>query len=194
MSELLSRAAEIRQSYKDRENRDRVERARLSAEDEARRELSRTRAAEFIGVMLSKNVPTIPIYQELIEPGQHGPLHIIQKPDRTLAYNHKGDGWVVRPWSYDRETSIVAGLFLTETGELYDCSEVKDTPPSGPSRLTQHIKPGEEYVMTDIAAQRTADAIAEPSDFVGNRGTTLFAQEDGLSLLAEALVHHEVQV
>jgi len=191
MSELFHRVAELGQLTQDMGAQEQQRRAKVDAENDVKRAISRRRAAEFIGIMLERRVPTMPIYQEHRRVGTGGILYLGRgTPDETLDYVRRGDGWLVRPWAHYYDEGTVPGLFLTDGNTPFTCREVTDErPDSNPPYVSARVASG-EHAMVDWAT--TPDGRYGSPSVDELRLDTIFADDDGLSLLAEALRRHNI--
>lgn len=188
MGELLGRAATLRQAELAHAQEVRQQDAARAAELSAKRALSQRRAAEFISIMFRNGVPKIPMYQRLIEPGKQNPLY--KERDITVGYDHKGEGWIVRPRYYAYEEGIVPGIFLREDGTVSECDELSSTPPSEASLQVAADMRSRTYVLAN-QTRTTEDVYIGFPDPAVSEGI-VFASEDGLSMLAEALVRYNI--
>lgn len=190
MSELLGRAAQLGQEQRrlEREKTAQgvLDEARRRAKSEADRRESRRRVSEFVGILVARRIPTIPLYQEIIHKGSgYGNMstHII--PDRTVGWEHRADGWVVREPSYPYDEEPIRGLFITDNSDYYFCHEPLKTRDTGlvPDYVRRQIRTP-EFAITDPYFDNVESSTKEPTSARWSH----FAREEGLGILAHALV------
>jgi hypothetical protein len=190
MSELLGRAAQLGQEQRhierERAQRGVIDEARRRAKAEADRRESQRRVAEFVGILASRRVPTMPLYQEIIHKGSnYGNMSTNVIRDRTLRWEHRADGWVVREPSYPYDEEPIRGLFITDSSDYYFCSEPLRTRETGlvPDYVRRQIHTP-EFAITDPHFVNVESSRMEPT----SARWAPFAGEEGLGTLAHALV------
>lgn len=193
MSELLRRAAELKQAAQRQQGQDAQRRAREEAErntvQRAAREDSQRQVADFVGAMLGGGVPTIPLYQEIrqkgFNPGNMA-THVI--PDQSLRWERRADGWLVRKPHYPYDQEPVVGLFVARNNDYYTCREPLKTGETGlvPAYVQAGIRTP-EFVITDPFYENVG-AEQNPTSTFGAH----FAGAVGEAILAQALVDYKV--
>ena len=191
MSELLGRAAQLGQAQRrlerERAAQDAVDEAARWAASEAARRESRQRVSEFVGILATRNIPTMPLYQEIIHKGFNpGNMSTDIIPDRRLGWEHRADGWVVRERSYPYDEEPIRGLFVTNSGDYYFCRETLKTRDTGlvPDYVRRQIRTPEFAITEDPYYDNVESSRKDPD----SRRWSHFAGEEGLGILAHALV------
>lgn len=158
------------------------------AEASVKRALSQRRAAEFIGLALGHHAPTVPLYERRVRVGAYNALS--KDRDETVGYDHKADGWLVRPRRYVYEDGIIPGLLLAEDGTVYECGQLGNVPPSEASLSAAADMRARTFV---VASQvRTTEDRYVGSVAPEVESGIVFADDDGLSMLAEALIRQGI--
>lgn len=189
MSELLGRAAQIgeagRRARRETAARNEVVEAELKAKFAARQAESRRRVAEFVGIMVARRIPHIPLYQEIKHKGQNpGNMATDVIPDRTLRWTYRANGWVVREPAYPYDEEPVEGLFVALSKDYYICEETLKTDKDG--LVPAYIRDGiitPEFTITRPFYDNVPGSTMEPT----SERLAHFAGEEGLGILAHAL-------
>lgn len=189
MSELLGRAAQIgeaeRHVRRETAAQNTAAELELKAKFAARQAESRRRVAEFVGIMVSRGVPHIPLYQEIKHKGSNpGNMSTDVTPDRTLRWTYRANGWVVREPAYPYDEEPVQGLFVALSKEYYICGETLKTGDTG--LVPAYIRAGiiaPEFTTTDPFYDNVPGDAMDPA----SECSAHFAGEQGLGILAHAL-------
>jgi len=189
MSELLGRAAQIgeagRRAQREAVAQNAATESELKAKFAARQAESRRRVAEFVGIMVAKGVPHIPLYQEIKHRGSNqGNASTNPIPDRTLRWTYRANGWVVREPAYPYDEEPIEGLFVALSKEYYICNETLKIGETG--IVPAYIQAGiitPKFTTTTPFYDNVPGATMEPA----SERRADFAGEQGLGILAHAL-------
>lgn len=189
MSELLGRAAQLGEARRRAEHEVALQSAAAESEQRARlaaaQAESRRHVAEFVGLMVSRGVPHIPLYQEIKHRGSNpGNMSTDVTPDRTLRWTYRANGWVVREPSYPYDEEPIEGLFVALSKDYYICDKTMKTGDTG--LVPQYIRSGiitPEFTITSPFYDNVQGSTMKPA----SEHRADFAGEQGLGILAHAL-------
>lgn len=112
------------------------------ARENAIKELSRSRAEEFVGLMRKHRVPQIPLcqvgneplFRSMLAPFLPNPYRSeLEKPKRKLSVIHLG--WVAIKEIYAETGSVPTGIFISSDMNAYECGMVRT------SGKTEYVAP-----------------------------------------------------
>lgn len=194
MSELLGRATQLgaaqRRAQGEATAHNAIDEMQRGALAEAARAESRRRVAEFVGIMVARGVPHIPLYQEIRHKGSNsGNMSLDTTPDQTLRWTYRANGWVVREPSNPYDGEPIQGLFVALSKDYYICDKALKTDEEG--LVPAYIRAGiiaPEFTTTSPFYDNVPGDTMEPA----SERLAHFAGEQGIGILAHALVRFGV--
>lgn len=194
MSELLDRATQLgaaqRQAQSEATVYNAVNEMQRSISSAAERAESRQRVAEFVGIMVARGIPHIPLYQEIRHKGSNpGNMSLDATPDQTLRWTYRANGWVVREPSDPYDEEPIEGLFVALSKDYYICDKTLKTDEEGlvPAYIRAGIIASELTTTSPFYDNVPGDTMEPASERHAH-----FAGEQGLGILAHALVRFKV--
>jgi hypothetical protein len=184
MSELGKRAGEIQNQHNQFAEEQQRHDEDAQAELEEKQRISAERLNVFVTRMNDANIPKIPIYiEEQYTPPNHTPGFSRVSP---MGYTRLDEGWIVQDFRDQTYDDGHPGLFVSTDKKVYTCRETSNRPPVGAAeRYRRDWQPG-EYAMVNYRHEH-----GHPYGF-DDSTTTIFSDDQGLDILAHALVRYDV--